>query len=128
MGDLRDPLDVLFDRTTGDVALGEVGGIKLFRDIAAITDKPVWVSEIGVSSFGAEEVQEWGLRTSIALIAGTVPRIHWYSLFDLPRTWEATTRHKEAEGSSYYRHFHMGLIREDGSPNPAFARIANAPC
>jgi beta-xylosidase len=37
-------------------------------------------------------------------------------LFDLPRTWEATTRHKEAEGSSYYRHFYMGLIREDGTP------------
>ncbi len=32
---------------------------------------------------------------------------------DLPRGWEATTRHKEAEGSSYYRHFHMGLLRED---------------
>ena len=44
------------------------------------------------------------------------PRIHWYSLYDLPRAWPATTRHREAEGSSYYRHFYMGLLREDGTP------------
>lgn len=90
------------------------------REITAITDKPVWISEIGVSSFGAEEVQDWGLKRSLALLGDQVPRVHWYSLFDLPRTWEATTRHKEAEGSSYYRHFHMGLVREDGTLKPAF--------
>ena len=28
-------------------------------------------------------------------------------------------RHREAEGSSYYRHFYMGLIREDGTPKPS---------
>ena len=38
--------------------------------------------------------------------------------YDLPRAWEATTRHREAEGSSYYRHFYMGLLREDGTPKP----------
>ena len=37
----------------------------------------------------------------------------------LPPAWEATTRHKESEGSSYYRHFYLGLIRADGSPKPA---------
>jgi hypothetical protein len=42
-----------------------------------------------------------------------------YSLYDLPRAWPATTRHREAEGSSYYRHFYMGLLREDGSPKRA---------
>jgi beta-xylosidase len=46
-------------------------------------------------------------------------RIHWYSLFDLPRAWPATTRHRESEGSAYYRHFYMGLLREDGSPKLA---------
>ncbi len=50
--------------------------------------------------------------------------MHWYSLFDLPRAWPATTRHREAEGSSYYRHFHMGLVREDGTPKPAYHRFA----
>jgi beta-xylosidase len=89
-------------------------------EIRAVTDKPVWVSEVGVSSFGAEEVQDWGLRRTAELLKGRAPRIHWYSLHDLPRSWEATTRHREAEGSSYYRHFYMGLVREDGSRKPSF--------
>lgn len=94
------------------------------KEIQAVTDLPVWVSEVGVSTFGAEEVQEWGLRRTAELLSGRAPRIHWYSLFDLPRAWPATTRHREAEGSSYYRHFHMGLIREDGTPKPALRHFA----
>ncbi len=90
--------------------------------IAAETHLPVWVSELGISSFGAEEVQEWGLRRSFELLRGLAPRLHWYSLFDLPAAWPATTRHKEAEGSSYYRHFHMGLYDEHNRPKRA-ARI-----
>jgi len=88
-------------------------------EIAAVTDLPIWITEVGVSSFGAEEVQEFGLRRTAELLCGVVPRIHWYSLYDLPRAWPATTRHREAEGSSYYRHFHMGLLREDGTPKRA---------
>lgn len=88
-------------------------------EIRSVTDLPIWVSEVGVSTFGAEEVQAWGLRTTADLLIGKAPRIHWYSLYDLPRAWPATTRHREAEGSSYYRHFYMGLLREDGSPKPA---------
>jgi beta-xylosidase len=98
-------------------------------EIQAVTDKPVWISEVGVSTFGAEEVQEFGLRRSHELLAGRAPRIHWYSLYDLPRAWPATTRHREAEGSSYFRHFYMGLLREDGTPKAAFdvfARCAPA--
>lgn len=93
-------------------------------EIQAVTDKPVWITEVGVSSFGSEEVQAWGVRKTAELLIGRSPRIHWYSLYDLPKTWEATTRHKEAEGSSYYRHFHMGLLREDGSPKPALEAFA----
>jgi beta-xylosidase len=89
------------------------------REIEAVTDLPIWVSEVGVSSFGAEEVQEFGLQRTAELLCGRVPRIHWYSLYDLPRAWPATTRHREAEGSSYYRHFYMGLLREDGTPKRA---------
>src|SRR5207302_4887555 len=40
---------------------------------------------------------------------------------DLPRAWPATTRHREAEGSSYYRHFYMGLLTEDGVPKRALS-------
>ena len=88
-------------------------------EIRAVTALPLWVSEAGVSSFGAEEVQEFGLRRTAELLIGRAERIHWYSLFDLPRAWPATTRHREAEGSSYYRHFYMGLLREDGTPKRA---------
>ncbi len=91
------------------------------REIQAVTRLPVWISEVGVSTFGAEEVQEFGLKRTAELLSGRAERIHWYSLFDLPRAWPATTRHREAEGSSYYRHFYMGLLREDGSPKRALA-------
>ena len=94
-------------------------------EIRAVTDKPVWVTEVGVSTFGAEEVQQFGLRRSAELLIGQAPRIHWYSLYDLPRAWPATTRHREAEGSSYYRHFYMGLLREDGTPKLALRHFTD---
>jgi beta-xylosidase len=93
-------------------------------EIRAVTDLPIWITEVGVSTFGAEEVQTFGLQRSAELLAGRAPRIHWYSLFDLPRAWPATTRHREAEGSSYYRHFYMGLIREDGTPKHALHQFS----
>ncbi len=94
-------------------------------EVRAVTDRPLWVSEVGVSTFGAEEVQEFGLLKTAELLAGRVERIHWYSLYDLPRAWPATTRHREAEGSSYYRHFYMGLLREDGTPKLAMRHFAS---
>jgi beta-xylosidase len=95
------------------------------EEIRAVTRLPIWVSEVGVSSFGAEEVQAWGLKRSAELLVSQTPRIHWYSLYDLPRAWGATTRHREAEGSSYYRHFYMGLLREDGTPKPALEEFGH---
>jgi len=92
-------------------------------EIKAVSDLPIWVTEVGVSSFGAEEVQAWGLKRTMEVLAGHAERIHWYSLYDLPSAWEATTRHKEAEGSSYYRHFYMGLLREDGTPKLSLAEF-----
>jgi beta-xylosidase len=92
-------------------------------EVRAVTSKPIWVTEVGVSTFGAEEVQDFGLERTASLLVGRVDRIHWYSLYDLPRAWPATTRHREAEGSSYYRHFYMGLLREDGTPKIAMQRF-----
>ncbi len=85
------------------------------QEAAEVAQRPVWVTEVGVSSFGAEEVQVLGLNRTLELIRNRTPRIHWYSLFDLPPTWPAETRHKEAEGSSYYRHYYLGLVRADGT-------------
>jgi beta-xylosidase len=95
------------------------------QEIRDVTRLPIWVSEVGASTFGAEEVQEFGLRRSAELLIGQAPRIHWYSLYDLPKAWPATTRHREAEGSAYYRHFHMGLLDEDGNPKRALWQFAD---
>ena len=93
-------------------------------EIRAVTKLPIWVSEVGVSTFGADEVQVFGVNRTAELLTGNAPRIHWYSLYDLPKAWPATTRHREAEGSAYYRHYYMGLLREDGSPKPSFEEFA----
>ena len=93
------------------------------QQIREATSLPIWISEVGVSTFGAEEVQEFGLKRTADLLIGRAERIHWYSLYDLPRSWPATTRHREAEGSAYYRHFYMGLLREDGTPKLALKRF-----
>lgn len=98
-------------------------------EIRSATPKPVWVSEVGASSFGAEEVQEFGLKRTAELLLPALDHVYWYSLFDLPKAWPATTRHRESEGSSYYRHFYMGLVREDGGAKLAlrhFSRYAPA--
>jgi beta-xylosidase len=92
---------------------------KKLEEVRAVTDLPVWVTEVGVSTFGADEVQVFGLQRTAELLLGRVERVFWYSLLDLPPAWEATTRHKESEGSAYYRHFYLGLIRADGTPKPA---------
>jgi beta-xylosidase len=94
------------------------------QEIREVTDLPIWVSEVGVSTFGAEEVQVFGLEKTMELILEAVPRVHWYSLYDLPKSWPATTRHREAEGSSYYRHFYMGVLKEDGTPKRALDALA----
>ncbi len=92
-------------------------------EIEDATGKPVWVTEAGVSSFGADEVQVFGLERTAELLLSRVERVYWYSLYDLPPAWEATTRHKESEGSAYYRHYYMGLVRADGTPKPALERF-----
>ena len=78
----------------------------------------MWVSEAGAHRLERTKCRHSGCSAqpncccrSSNVCTGTV-------LFDLPKTWTATTRHKEAEGSAYYRHYYMGLIREDGTPKP----------
>jgi beta-xylosidase len=88
-------------------------------EIESVTNRPIWITEVGASSFGAEEVQAFGLQRMTELLVDRVDRVYWYSLFDLPPAWEATTRHRESEGSSYYRHFYMGLVDAAGRPKLA---------
>lgn len=85
--------------------------------IRAEFGKPVWVTETGVSSYATEEMGAWGLRRFRDLLRGE--KVFWYTLLDLAPEFEATTRHKKAEGSSYHRHFHFGLLRWNGVPKRA---------
>ena len=60
-------------------------------EIRAVTGLPVWVTEVGVSTFGADEVQVFGIQRTSDLLLPIVENVFWYSLLDLPPTWEATT-------------------------------------
>jgi beta-xylosidase len=95
------------------------------KEIEDVCSLPVWVTEVGASSFGADEVQVFGLQWTKELRLGRVEHIFWYSLLDLPPTWEATTRHRESEGSAYYRHFYLGLVDADGRTKPALEHFDN---
>lgn len=88
-------------------------------EIRAEFGMPVWITETGVSSWASEGNMLWGLKRSAPLLKAAGDRVYWYTLYDLAPEREATTRHGAAEGSSYWRHFHFGLLRDDGTPKPA---------
>jgi beta-xylosidase len=94
-------------------------------EVRTVTGLPLWVTEVGVSSFGCEEVQAFGVRRTAELLGGRAARIHWYSLFDLPRDWGAESLDPDAEGEAYFRHFHMGLLRAGGTPKQALRVFAD---
>ncbi len=98
---------------------------KKINEIREVSNLPIWVTEAGVSSFGAEEIQEFGMKRIAELLLNEVDHVFWYSLLDLPPAWQATTRHKENEDSSYYRHFYQGLVRADGTPKSAYHQFDN---
>jgi beta-xylosidase len=45
------------------------------REIEDVVSIPIWVTEVGVSSFGAEEVQTFGLQRTTELLLGKAPRL-----------------------------------------------------
>ena len=64
-------LPCMVSRSTGTIGKLRNGRRRSKRN-GSVTHLPVWVSEVGVSTFGAEEVQEWGLRRTAELL--TRPR------------------------------------------------------
>jgi beta-xylosidase len=85
--------------------------------------KPVWATEVGASSLVSRTLQAWALDRTAEILLPHVERVYWYALMDLPESWEATTRHRESEGSAYFRHFRMGIYDAWGEPKPAAARL-----
>src|SRR3954465_8523124 len=51
---------------------------KKVEEIRSVTNKWWWVSEVGVSSFGAEEMQAFGIQRTAELFLPIVDKFHWY--------------------------------------------------
>jgi len=92
-------------------------------EIESLVSVPVWVTEIGVSSFGAEEVQAWGIKRSAQLLKNRSPRIHWYSLYDLPAAWRRppATRRRMARPTTGI--FIWVCCVKTAHPNSAFLHL-----
>jgi beta-xylosidase len=86
--------------------------------------KPVWATEVGASSMVSSTLQAWAVDATLEQLAPCAERVFWYALMDLPERWEAVTRHRDSEGSAYYRHFRMGVYDAEGRAKPAAARVA----
>jgi len=75
-----------------------------------------------------EEGPCFGLKRTAELLLPMVERVHWYRPHDLgPQPWTATTRKRKPKAAPYYRHYYMGLRREDGlsqACGPLFPRRA----
>jgi beta-xylosidase len=90
---------------------------------AMCAGKPVWATEVGAASLVSPALQAWALDHTAEVLLPHVERLYWYALMDLPEAWEATTRHRESEGSAYFRHFRMGVYDAQGEPKLAAARL-----
>lgn len=86
--------------------------------------RPIWATEVGASSLVSADLQAWAVDRTAKLLLPHVDRLYWYALMDLPAVWEATTRHRDSEGSSYFRHYRMGVFDEAGRAKPAARRLA----
>ena len=77
--DLNSLRDDIGDRVRTAADKGWSGAMdsaqSIVDEIRAVTNKPVWVTEAGASSFGAEEVQEWGMRKTADLLLPVVDRV-----------------------------------------------------
>src|SRR5204863_19021 len=62
------------------------------EEIRRVAQRPVWATEVGVSSFGAEEVQLFGLQLSVELI-----RSHADALFHAGAHGIGAALHESAE-------------------------------
>jgi beta-xylosidase len=88
--------------------------------------KPIWATEVGASSLVSPALQAWAVDATLEQLLPCTERVFWYSLMDLPERWEAVTRHRNSEGSAYYRHFRMGVFDAHGRAKPAASRLAAA--
>ena len=81
------------------------------KEIEDVCPLPVWVTEVGASSFGADEVQVFGLSNGPTNCSSggwsTSSGTHCSICRRRGRRRRVT---KRSEGSAYYRHFYLGLM------------------
>jgi CDP-paratose 2-epimerase len=97
-------------------------GEKVGRLSASAGGRPVWITETGFATWRGfsdlpELLAEQEIRLGAAAMA-QVPRVYWYSMMDLDPALPAI------EGYHVDEHeYHLGLVRHDGRPKPAFERL-----
>ncbi len=100
---------------------------EVLGETARVTGMPVWVTEAGVSTFGADEPQEIGMRRTADMLAGRTPRVYWYCLYDSPLRRLPAACDCGEDDSTRARRAQMGLVRHDNTPKRAcrvFAALA----
>jgi CDP-paratose 2-epimerase len=95
---------------------------KLAHISAHVNDKPIWVTETGIATWDlacAREAKYDLQQQSIAdLVIAPGDRFYFYSLIDLSPSRSAIEGFHADENE-----YHMGLLRHDGSPKPAWATL-----
>jgi beta-xylosidase len=92
-------------------------------EIQAATSLPVWVTEVGVSTFGAEEVQEFGLQRTAQLLKGACRACIGtaFTICRAPGRRRPGIARRKAPLLPALLH---GLLREDGTPKAACEHFA----
>lgn len=55
--------------------VASISGRKKIAEGRLVMDLPVWVGEVSVFKFGADEIQAWGVGRIATLLIGQAPRI-----------------------------------------------------
>src|SRR5690606_25780024 len=88
----------------------------------ALRGLPLWVTETGRSTWdpelGTEGLLDEQVRRLEEASRAPVERSYWYSLIDLDPAREAIEGFHVEENE-----YHMGLVRHDGPPKPAYERF-----
>lgn len=85
----------------------------------ACAGRPVWITETGLATWNLKEGHEdrFDLQSRMLREAAAAPaeRVYWYCLYDLAPHRTAIEGFHVDENE-----YHMGLIRADGTPKPAY--------
>lgn len=99
--------------------------IQWMRDVPILRDLPsvkrrIW-ADADIAAVDGATRQELVLRKVTSSLGHRAARLHWYSLFDLPRSTHPCLPFDGLDAACLEHHFHMGLLTVEGRPKRAFA-------